>query len=133
MSPRAASGLVRTLLSSYCRTTLSRFYNGIVGRYLMLAGWRFVRGTALILLAAFWVDIGSSPTQAQDTDELVTLNNRVLELYRTGKYCEALPLAQSYAEAVKARRGSEAPHYAVAPHNLAAPYPRPGPHPDADP
>jgi tetratricopeptide (TPR) repeat protein len=60
-----------------------------------------------------------SPAQVQSDPELTALNTQVIELYRTGKFNEAIPLAQRYAEAMKARHGSEHAEYATALNNLA--------------
>ena len=42
-----------------------------------------------------------------------------MELGRAGRFGEAIPLAQRYADTMKARRGSEHADYATAPNNLA--------------
>ena len=47
------------------------------------------------------------------------LSAQVGELYSAGKYAEAIPLAERYAAAIKARRGSEHPDYGIAINNLA--------------
>jgi CHAT domain-containing protein len=60
-----------------------------------------------------------SPAQAQQTAELKGLNDQVVELYRAGKFTQAIPLAERYAEAMKARHGPEHPAYATALNNLA--------------
>src|SRR5262245_36346251 len=60
-----------------------------------------------------------SPAHAQSDSELKALNNRVTELYRAGKFSEAIPLAQRYADAMKARHGPEHAEYATALNNLA--------------
>src|SRR5262245_59185765 len=60
-----------------------------------------------------------SPAHAQSEPELRALNSRVIELYRAGKFNEAIPLAQHYANATKARYGAEHPEYASALNNLA--------------
>ncbi len=72
---------------------------------------------ALVLLAGVIGAVGNAAAQsADDTD---ALNRRVLELYGAGKYAEAIPLARRYAEAMKARRGSDHPDYATALNNLS--------------
>jgi tetratricopeptide (TPR) repeat protein len=43
----------------------------------------------------------------------------VIELYRAGKFAEAMPLAERYADAMKAQHGPEHPEYATALGNLA--------------
>jgi tetratricopeptide (TPR) repeat protein len=62
---------------------------------------------------------GAERTDAQSDTELEALNQRVTELYRAGKYAEAIPLAERYAAAMKARYGPERPEYATALNNLA--------------
>ena len=47
------------------------------------------------------------------------LNAEVIRLRKAGKYAEAVPLAQRYAEAMKARHGADHPEYATALNNLA--------------
>lgn len=44
---------------------------------------------------------------------------RIIELYNTGKYAEAIPLASRLAEGMKARLGPEHRHYTTALNNLA--------------
>jgi len=58
--------------------------------------------------------------RAQSDEELKALNQRVIELYRAGKYTEAIPLAERYADAVKGRHGQDHPDVATALNNLAA-------------
>src|SRR5215831_11629029 len=80
---------------------------------------RFLHGQALVgllLLAA--IPVGGPP-RAQSEVELEALHQRVMELYQAGKYGEALPLAQSVADTVKARRGQDHPDYGAALNNLA--------------
>ena len=59
--------------------------------------------------------LAQSPSDA----ELQAVNSRVIELYQTGKYAEAIPLARRYASGIKARSGDNAPDYATALNNLA--------------
>jgi hypothetical protein len=47
------------------------------------------------------------------------MNQRVMELYKAGKYGDAIPLARQYAEGMKARHGAEHPEYTTALNNLA--------------
>jgi CHAT domain-containing protein/tetratricopeptide (TPR) repeat protein len=72
---------------------------------------------ALVLLAGVFGGAGSAA--AQYADDVDALNRRVLELYGAGKYAEAVPLARRYADAMKARRGSDHPDYATALNNLS--------------
>jgi CHAT domain-containing protein/tetratricopeptide (TPR) repeat protein len=82
----------------------------------MLSICSYLRGIVLILLATLFVGVGTTTTQAQDIEALY---NNVLELQREGKYSEAVPLAQRYAEAMKSRHGTQAPEYATALTTLA--------------
>ena len=72
---------------------------------------------ALVLLAGVIGAVDNAA--AQSADDIDALNRRVLELYGAGKYAEAIPLARRYAEAMKARRGSDHPDYATALNNLS--------------
>ena len=68
------------------------------------------------------VGLMPSPASAQSdksNSQLKAINERVLELYRTGKFAEAIPLAERYADAVKARHGARHAEYAASLHNLA--------------
>ena len=71
---------------------------------------------ALVLLLV--VIVAGSPVRAQDA-EAEALNARVIELYNAGKYAEAIPLAERYAEAMNVAHGEAAPEYATALNNLA--------------
>lgn len=75
----------------------------------------------LALVCGLLVAMGPapSPAQVQSDPELTALNTQVIELYRAGKFNEAIPLAQRYAEAMKSRHGSEHAEYATALNNLA--------------
>src|SRR5215467_8131528 len=81
---------------------------------------RFLRGLTLlgVLLMAGAMSPGSA--RAESDAELKALNQRAIELHRAGKYREAIPLAERYAEAMKARHGPDHPEYAIALNNLAA-------------
>jgi CHAT domain-containing protein/Tfp pilus assembly protein PilF len=80
---------------------------------------RLVLGVLLSL--ALWPhpSVGPTPAAAQPADELATLNRRIVELYDARKYSEALPIAEHYAEGIKARHGADAPQYAIALNNVA--------------
>ncbi len=77
-------------------------------------------GVVLLLLS---ISIIAAPpparAQAPGEAEIEALNDRVVELYQAGKYSEAIPLAERYAAAMKARHGENAPEYAEAINNLA--------------
>ena len=46
---------------------------------------------------------------AKAADEVAALNKQVKQLYDQGKYDDAIPLAEQYAAATKARYGDERP------------------------
>jgi tetratricopeptide (TPR) repeat protein len=56
----------------------------------------------------------------------------VTELYQDGKYREAIPLAERFAETIKARRGPAHPEYATSLNNLAHLYRSQGRYADAE-
>ena len=68
----------------------------------------------VVLIAAVIV-----AARAQSDTELKSLNQRVIELYRAGKDGEAVPFAERYADAMKARHGPDRPEYAAALNNVA--------------
>lgn len=60
---------------------------------LMVASSRVVRFTQLIILAAFVsLDIGPTTTASQGTEEVAALRRQAIDLYKEGKFVEALPL-----------------------------------------
>jgi Tetratricopeptide repeat len=84
-----------------------------------MQGERF--GLAMSLAAAVLVGaLGvASLALAQSDAELEALNRQVISLSNAGKTAEAIPIAERYAEAIKARHGPEHPQYATALNNLA--------------
>ena len=76
------------------------------------------------LACAFLLVVGLVPTLApaqsdKSDSQLRTINDRVVELHRAGKFAEAIPLAKRYADGVKARHGTRHAEYATSLHNLA--------------
>jgi len=69
-------------------------------------------GQAGALLVGMIAAEGSA--HAQSDADMNALNQRVIELYRAGRYGEAIPFAERFAEAMKARHGSDHPAYATA-------------------
>ena len=63
----------------------------------------------------------AAPVRAQ-SDDPDTLNQRAIELLIAEKFTEALPLAERYAEAMKAQFGAGSPKYANAPSSVARLY-----------
>src|SRR5262249_30440432 len=71
------------------------------------------RFRALVFALAFGALL-PQPARAQTLEELRSINQRVSELYRAGKYSEAVNLAEHYAELAKRGLGAEHPEYAEA-------------------
>ena len=63
----------------------------------------------------------AAPVRAQ-SDDPTTLNQRAIELFIAEKYTEALPIAERYAEGMKAQYGVESPKYANALSSVARLY-----------
>ena len=75
----------------------------------------FLLSIAFALAAALPPALAQSPSDAG----LEALNDRAIALYQAGKYGEAIPLAEQYAEGTKARYGENAQEYSTALNNLA--------------
>ena len=82
-------------------------------------GWRgdWAFWAVLALLLGLWL----IPVQAQQersgslgADESAMLLSQVNQLDQAGKYAEAIPLAERYAQAIEARHGPESPEYTLA-------------------
>src|SRR5262249_11236812 len=86
-------------------------------------------GLALIISAA--ACLCALAVRAQSAPEAPC--DRVLELYRQGKYAEAVPIAERYVEMLKSRRSTMAPQYATAIDTLAALYRAQGRYAEAEP
>src|SRR5690242_7906234 len=76
-------------------------------------------GPACALLLALGTVPSPAQTQFEFEPELKALYVQALEFYRAGKFAEALPLAERYADAIKAQLGPEHPEYATALINVA--------------
>ena len=76
---------------------------------------------AILFSAAFHIAgaLAAGSATAQSDEALKALNQRLIELYKAGKFGEAIPVAERYAEATKVRHGAEHPEYATALINLA--------------
>jgi tetratricopeptide (TPR) repeat protein len=75
----------------------------------------------LILHFAFWVTPGLA-AKAKDASETDSLNEQIVVLYQTGKYQEAIPIAQQLLDIRKKINGPEHPATANSLNNLAALY-----------
>ena len=74
--------------------------------------------TILLLLAAAFI-FPALPSSAQSDTDLDALDRRVIELYRAGKFGEAIPVAEQYVAAAKNRYGEEHQRTATAINYLA--------------
>src|SRR5258708_23351711 len=91
---------------------------------------RVAVGLALVIIAASFLLVPAGRAQSDDPE---ALNKRAIELQRSGKFAEAVTLAERYAEAMKSRHGAEAPQYAIALNNLAELYRAQGRYAEAEP
>ena len=95
----------------------------------MKSARRFALIVSLMLVANIFVSV---PTFAQQ-DEAAALSARVVELYRAGKYSEAIPLAQRALSIREKTRGPNHPDVVTALHNLAGLYDEQGRYAEAEP
>lgn len=89
-----------------------------------------VVGLALTIVAVTAIWAITARAQSEDSIALV---KRTFELYQAGKYSEAVPVAQRYADMVKRQYGIDAPEYAIALNNLAELYRVQGRHRETEP
>src|SRR5215831_10456167 len=68
---------------------------------------RFVGGPLLACAVLVSGAIISDPAHAQSNDELKALNQRVIELYKSGTYAEAIPLAERSLQLTRTQKGEE--------------------------
>jgi tetratricopeptide (TPR) repeat protein len=59
------------------------------------------------------------PSIGQGAEEPDILLSQMDQLYRAGKFADAIPFAERYARAVEVRHGTDGPEYALAINNLA--------------
>jgi Flp pilus assembly protein TadD len=76
--------------------------------------------------------LGSSSTIANDED-LQALNQRIVALFKQGKYQEAIPLAEKAVDMTRRLRGTEDPQTAETLNNLAMLYSKMGENAKAEP
>ena len=88
-----------------------------VGGGKIMGGWR--RVARLVLTTLVLVVLPTLPVSAQSSDDLDTLRRRAQQLYKAGKYAEAIPLAERHVEALGVRSGRDNLEYATALNNLA--------------
>jgi tetratricopeptide (TPR) repeat protein len=92
---------------------------------------RLVKST-FVLFALGLLLFGSSVTIAND-DDLEALNQRIVELFKQGKYQEAIPLAEKAVDITRRLRGPEHLDTAQSLSNLALLYDELGEYPKAEP
>jgi WD40 repeat protein/tetratricopeptide (TPR) repeat protein len=74
------------------------------------------------------VDIGektrlaTQPIVGSEAEDPADMLSRAMELYRAGKYAEAIPIAERYAQIIEARYGKEGPEYGLALNNVGELY-----------
>ena len=83
---------------------------------------RSIRGFVLIVLLVLVAHVFVSIPSFARQDEAAALSARVTELYRAGKYSEAIPLAQRALAILEKTRGPNHLDVARALNNLAAVY-----------
>jgi esterase/lipase superfamily enzyme/Tfp pilus assembly protein PilF len=76
--------------------------------------WRLLVAFAIPLLLTAALQVQSVVAQAQPADELDAMANQLSKLYQSGKYGEALPLAERYIAAVRTRHDEKHPRFATA-------------------
>src|SRR5262249_55626269 len=73
-------------------------------------------GSVFIALILAYCMCGTADAQS---DELTALNRRISELYRAGKYGEAIPIAERSLELTRAKKGEDDPETATSLNSLA--------------
>jgi tetratricopeptide (TPR) repeat protein/CHAT domain-containing protein len=91
------------------------------------------RITIAAALGAGLLFSADSISLAQRVDEANELNRRVIELYNTGQYSDAIPIAQRVLAILEEVLGNNHPDVAASLNNLAALYQRQGRYADAEP
>ena len=80
--------------------------------------WRAGATTVFLALAV----LVAAPSQIQSAEDLDALNQQFVQLYREGKYAEAIPVAQRSLILAKRHFGPGHPDVGVALNNLALLY-----------
>jgi tetratricopeptide (TPR) repeat protein len=68
------------------------------------------RAATLIVLVVCLMAVGSLAAKAQPSDELLSLDQRILQLYKTGKYAEATDVAKRALTLAEGRFGTDHPN-----------------------
>ena len=80
--------------------------------------WRRLR-VHLIWFGIFFASVSPAAVHAQGDNELENCNAQVLDLYRSGKYAEAIAIAERALALTEKLRGLDHPSVAVSLNNLA--------------
>ena len=76
----------------------------------------------IVLLLALGFSVVVNAQAPADDDSPAELNRRIVELYREGKFKEAIPLAEKLVALTKRAKGDEDPDTATSLNNLAELY-----------
>jgi len=104
----------------------------VVAPSLALASW-FTPPAPAQLIAAFVLAMGSPTPAAAQRDPTAALEAKVVELTHSGKYLEAIPLAQRVVAITEAARGPDHPDVARVLNRLALLYQIQGRYADVEP
>jgi CHAT domain-containing protein/Tfp pilus assembly protein PilF len=105
----------------------------MIQRYLGGLFMKSARVIGFILVAVLMVNCFAGAPAIAQQDEAATLSKRVLELYRGGKFSEAVPLAQQVLAIYEKAPSPDNPNVATALNNLASLYMAQGRYADAEP
>ena len=85
------------------------------------------------MIIAVMLVSGAVKAQGHSTETPAELNRQVLELYSSGKYEQAIPIAKKLLETTQRERGSDHPNTAQSLNNLAELYQATGAYAKAEP
>lgn len=94
---------------------------------------RTLRRTSWILIVAVFVVAGGNVVLAQGTEDVSALNSQVVELFKAGKYPEAIKIAKRLLDITDKKFGPDHPNVATALNNLALIYQSQGQYAEAEP
>src|SRR5215467_6280131 len=89
--------------------------------------------TVFFVSVALWIGLGLFTAQAQQADELESLNRQVVRLYQAGKYAEATDIAKRALAIAEKTLGPDHPTVGSTLNNLAALYREQGSYGEAEP
>ena len=87
----------------------------------------------LIVLVTLLAGIVPMGVHAQGGDDLAALRTQVGQLYRQGKYADAIPVTERYVESARRKHGEDHTEYATAISWLALVYKTQGRYAEAEP